>query len=51
MHGFDDEECLDILETTCTTSKPNEDSIDDVADDIHVIRTDHNEGFWEKTVS
>ncbi|WVZ08611.1 hypothetical protein V8G54_021957 [Vigna mungo] len=50
-HGFDDEESLCVLQPPCSTSIPIEDSIDDVVDDIHAIRSDHDEGIWDKTIS
>jgi len=50
MHGNDDEECLDIHETTSFSSRIIQYKVDDVTDDIHVIRSDHNEGIWEKTI-
>ncbi|XP_027936218.1 uncharacterized protein LOC114191244 [Vigna unguiculata] len=51
MHVNDDEDCLDILETTSFSSRTIQDKVDDVTDDIHAIRSDHNEGIWENTIS
>ncbi|XP_027915741.1 uncharacterized protein LOC114175171 [Vigna unguiculata] len=45
MHVNDDEDCLDILETTSFSSRTIQDKVDDVTDDIHAIRSDHNEGM------
>ena len=51
MHVNDDEDCLDILETTSFSSRTIQDKVDDVTDDIHAIRSDDNEGIWENTIS
>ncbi|KAG2405345.1 uncharacterized protein HKW66_Vig0046000 [Vigna angularis] len=51
MHGHDDDDSLDILETTSVACRPTEDLVDDVADVMQAIRSDHNEGIWEKTIN
>jgi len=51
MHVNDDEDCLDILETTSFSLRTIQDKVDDVIDDIHAIRSDHNEAIWENTIS
>ena len=50
MHVNDDEDCLDTLETTYFSSRTIQDKVDDVTNDIHAIRSDHNEGIWENTI-
>ena len=45
MHGNDDEDCLDIVDTTSFSSRTIQDKVDDVIDDIHAIRSNHNEGI------
>jgi len=45
MNGNDDEDCLDILEITSFSSRTIQDKVDDVTDDIHAIRNDHNEAI------
>ena len=37
---------IDLISSTTI-----QDKVDDVTDDIHVIRSDHNEGIWENTIS
>ncbi|WVY97346.1 hypothetical protein V8G54_029497 [Vigna mungo] len=48
MHTTDDEDSLDILETSSFSSRTIENKVDDVPDEIHATRCDHNEGMWEK---
>ena len=48
MHENHDEDCLDLLETTSFSSTTIRDKVDDITNDIHAIRSDHNEGIWEK---
>jgi len=50
IHGNDDENCLNNLETTSFSSRTIQDKVDDVTDDIHAIRSDHNKGIWEKII-
>jgi len=50
MHVNDVENCLDILETTSFSSRTIQDKVDDITNDIHAIRSDHNEGIWENTI-
>jgi len=50
MHENDDEDCLDILKTMSFSSRTIQDKVDDVTDNIHAIRSDHNEGIWEKII-
>jgi len=50
MHKNHDEDCLDILETTPFSSRTIHDKVDDIANDIHAIRSDHNEGICEKRI-
>jgi len=50
MHGNNDEDCLDLLEMMSFSSTTIQDKVDDVIDYIHTIRSDHNEGIWEKII-
>jgi len=50
MHINNDEDYLDVLETVSFSSRTIQDKVDDVTNDIHVIRSDHNKGIWEKTI-
>jgi len=50
MHKNHDEDCLDLLETVSFSLATIQDKVDDITDDIHAIRSVHNEGIWEKTI-
>ena len=50
MHKNDDKDYLYILEKTSFSSRTIQDKVDDVTDDIHAIRSDHNKGIWEKII-
>ncbi|KOM57534.1 hypothetical protein LR48_Vigan11g056700 [Vigna angularis] len=50
MHTTDYEDSIDILETSSFSSRTIENKVDDVPDEIHATRCDHNKGIWDKKV-